>query len=110
MAMLGFALGDGTTSLYTSSAFGVIRPGTHPRVRRASEALLNTAQSQLGLFAPSATTGLRGVGQVALRALTFAGHAVVVATEDDLGHGRHPASPVFHAAHAVISELRRGAP
>ncbi len=103
-------LGDGTTSLYTSSSFGVIGAGTHPTVRRASDALMRTAQSQLDLFAPTAATGLPGVGQVAIRALTFAGHAVVVAPEDDLGHGRHPASPVFHAAHAVISELRKVTP
>ena len=50
-------LGDGTTSLYTSSSFGVIGAGTHPTVRRASDVLLRTAQSQLDLFAPTAATG-----------------------------------------------------
>lgn len=104
------ALGDGTTSLYTSSAFGVIGAGSHSTVRRTSEALLATVSSELGLFSPVATTDLPRAGQVALRALTFGGHVAVVASEDDLGYGRHAASPLFHAAHAVISELRRVTP
>ncbi|MGZ4663875.1 MAG: hypothetical protein ACXV5Q_02175 [Frankiaceae bacterium] len=104
------ALGDGTTSLYTSSALGVIGAGSHPAVRRASEALLATVGSELGLFSPTTTTDLPRAGQVAFRALTFGGHVAVVASENDLGHGRHAASPVFHAAHAVISELRRVIP
>ena len=103
-------LGDGTTSLYTSSAFGVIGAGAHPAVRQASQTLLSGAEAALDLFTPTAMTSLPVPGQVAIRALTFTGQAVVAAPEDDLGHDRHPASPVFHAAHAVISEVRRATP
>ena len=41
-----------------------------------------------------------------IRALTYTGQTAGEATEDDLGQGRHPLSPVFHAGHRVITELR----
>ena len=104
------ALGDGTTSLYTSAAFGVIGAGTHSTVRRASDALLTATESDLALFVPTATSELPEPGKVAIRALTFNGHMVVAASEDELGHGRHAASPVFYAAHDVITEIRRATP
>jgi hypothetical protein len=43
---------------------------------------------------------------VTIRALTLDGQRVVTAAEDDLGNSRHPASPIFHAAHNVIGQLR----
>jgi hypothetical protein len=43
---------------------------------------------------------------VTLRAFTYEDHHAATVPKDDLGHGRHPASPLFHAAHRVISELR----
>jgi hypothetical protein len=47
---------------------------------------------------------------VTIRALTFEGPQVVVAMEEELGQGRHAASPVFHAAHEVITQTRRASP
>lgn len=101
---------EGTTSLYTSAAFGVIGAGTRPGVRAASDALLAEVGRHLGDFAPSNDTAVPPPGQVTLRTLTFAGPRAVTADERDLGHGRHPASPVFHAAHAVIAEIRQVTP
>ncbi len=101
---------DGTTSLYTSSGFGVIGAGGHPRVRQASEALLRAAESELALFGPARDPELPGAGQVAIRALTVNGHLVVTTSEDDFRHGRHPTSPVFHAAHEVVTEVRLATP
>lgn len=49
-------------------------------------------------------------GMVVIRALTFEGPQVVFAVEDELGQGRHAASPVFHAAHEVIAQTRRASP
>ncbi|HUS23003.1 MAG TPA: hypothetical protein VMZ66_13430 [Aeromicrobium sp.] len=99
-------LADGTTSLYTSAAFGIIGAGTHESVRLASDRLLELAEQELGLFAPDSNDAVPASGMVALRALTFEGRRVVVAPEDDLGHGRHVASPVFHAVHEVITQTR----
>jgi hypothetical protein len=103
-------LAEGTTSLYTSGAFGVIGAGADAEVRRAGEALLTTAGAALDLFVRAETDELPAPGQVAIRALTFSGQQVVIAREDELGHGRHPASSVFYAAHDVITQVRLATP
>lgn len=100
------AFADGTTSLYTSSAFGVIRAGEHLLVRKANDGLLRAAASELTQLAPSTTVELPNSGHVTIRVLTVDGHAVVTAPETDVGEGRHPASNLFHAAHEVIAQLR----
>lgn len=100
------ALADGTTSLYTSSGFGIIGGGAHPSVVAATRAFLDTIEAHLEQLPPSSDTTLPGPGQVMIRALTHAGPRVTEAAEDDLGHGRHPLAPVFHAGHDVLTELR----
>jgi hypothetical protein len=100
------ALADGTTSLYTSAAFGIIGAGTHESVRLVSDALLELVEQQLDLFAPDDDNAVPAPGMVAIRALTFGGRRAVVAPEGDLGHGRHAASPVFYAVHEVITQMR----
>jgi hypothetical protein len=99
------ALGEGSTSLYTSSAFGIIGAGQHETVRAATVALLELVTSRLDLFRVAEDSNIPPAGSVAIRALTFDGQRVVTALEDDLGNGRLPASPVFHAAHAVITQM-----
>jgi hypothetical protein len=100
------ALADGTTSLYTSSGFGIIGGGAHQQVVAATRALLQVVERELDAFAPDDDDSVPGVGQVVIRALTFAGRRSISAPEDDLGHGRHPQSDVFHAAQGVITQLR----
>ena len=99
-------LADGTTSLYTSAAFGIIGAGTHESVRLASDALLELTEQQLAVFRPDGDTAVPAPGMVAIRALTFDGMRVVVALEKELGGGRHAASPVFYAVHEVITQTR----
>jgi len=101
---------DGTTSIYSSAAFGIIGAGAHERVRAASEALLAVTEQHLNLFTPSTDTEIPPLGTVTIRALTFDGPKVVTAGENDLGQRRHPASQVFHAAHEVISQARQVTP
>jgi hypothetical protein len=103
-------LADGTTSLYTSATFGVIGAGTHPGVRVASDRLLATTEEHLDRFGLTADNAIPPPGMAAIRALTFDGQLVVVAAEDEFGHGRHAVSPVFYAAHAVIGEIRQVTP
>jgi hypothetical protein len=100
------AFSDGTTSLYTSAAFGIIGGGSHETVRAASQALLTLTQQLLDLFTPASGAQLPPGGMVTIRALMFDGQRVVTAQEDDLGNNRHPASPIFHAVHNVIGQLR----
>ena len=99
-------LSDGTTSLYTSAAFGIIGGGGHESVRAASATLLALTRDHLALFSPATDTELPPAELVTIRALTIAGQRTVTAPEDDLGNSRHPASPIFHAAHNVIGQLR----
>ena len=104
-ATLG-ALADGTTSLYTSTGGGVIGGGEHENVAAATTQLVRAVEDALDLIPPSPEQHLPASGRVVIRALTYQGPHAVDALEDDLGHGRHPLSPVFHAAHEVITRLR----
>jgi hypothetical protein len=100
-------LSDGTTSLYSSGSFGIIGGGAHDKVRTATQQLLSLTQRHLDLLAPSQNVDLPSPGRVTIRARTFEGQRTVTAAEQDLGHNRHPASALFHAAHTVVGELRK---
>jgi hypothetical protein len=99
-------LADGTTSLYTSSGWGIIGGGAHEAVVAATQTFLATFADFLPDLTLEEEPALPGKGQVVLRALTHQGRFAFGAPEADLGHGRSPLSPAFHAAHAVITELR----
>ena len=100
------ALGDGTTSLYISTGGGIIGAGEHPPVRAAAERFLGAIESHLAGFQPAAETPLPQTGRVRFYVRTFTDTLGAEADEQDLGHGRHQLSPVFHAGHAVITEMR----
>ena len=101
-----FGLADCTTSMYTSTGGGVIGGGVHESVAQATSEWLALTETMLDLLPADSVTGLPPTNCVTLRAFTYEGHRALTAHEDDLGYGRHPASPLFHAAHKVISELR----
>lgn len=64
------------------------------------------AVATLAALADGTTSLYLSAGRVVLRALTYDGQQADEADEDDLGYGRHPLSPLFHAAHDVLTELR----
>lgn len=99
-------LRDGTTSLYTSSGFGIIGGGAHPTVVQANAAFLAVLADELDRLPASDDDSLPAVGRTVIRALTFDGPRAYEADEDDLGEGADVLSPVFHAAHDVITQLR----
>lgn len=99
-------LRDGTTSLYTSSGFGIIGGGAHPAVVQANAALLAILADELDRLSASTDESLPAVGRTVIRALTFDRPRAYEADEDDLGDERDALSPVFHAAHDVITQLR----
>ena len=100
------ALADGTVSLYTSTGGGVIGGGAHEQIASAGKQLIAAAQSYVAEFERDRPDDLPPVGWTLITARTKSGPLRVTAPEEDFGYRRHPASPVFHAAHAVISELR----
>lgn len=96
-------LRDGTTSLYTSSGFGIIGGGAHEAVVHANAALLAALTDELERLPASRDQSLPAVGRTVIRAMTYDGPR---AAEDDLGNGETSLSPVFHATHGVITQLR----
>jgi hypothetical protein len=84
----------------------VIGGGAHALVAQATSEWLALTETMLDLLPADSDTGLPPTNCVTLRAFTYEDHRAVTALEDNLGHGRHPASPLFHAAQRVISELR----
>jgi hypothetical protein len=99
-------LSDGTTSLYTSSGSGFIGGGAHPDVVRENVKLLRTLSDHLDLMAAGKDDSLPQVGRTVIRALTATGQRTYESTDDELGEGRSVMSPVFYAAHDVITQLR----
>jgi hypothetical protein len=100
------AIADGTTSLYLGSGGGIIGAGGHENVAHDNRHLLVVAEANLASFSTGLADSLPAVNRVLITALTYSGPRRVEALEDDLGHSRHPAAPVFHAAHQVIGALR----
>jgi hypothetical protein len=100
------ALADGTTSLYTTSGFGIIGGGGHADVVAANRHLIETVTEHLPDMTRSDDFALPAAGTIHLHALTSHGDFQHRAAEDDLGYGRDPLSDIFHAGHEVITRLR----
>ncbi len=98
--------GDGTASLYVSTGGSVIGAGGHAPVHAAAERFLASVEVHLTEFTRAAETPLPQTGRVRFYVRTFEGTLAAEADEQDLGHDRHRLSPVFHAGHAVITEMR----
>ena len=101
------AFAEGTVSLYTSTGSGIIGGGAHPQVAVAGRQLLRTAEDLRSGFHPDPSDEPPPIGSVTIRLLTYQGRLATTEQEEVLGEGRSPLSPVFHSAHAVISELRQ---
>jgi hypothetical protein len=100
-------LADGSTSLYFSNGGGVIGSGDHDAVRRAGTAYLVLAEKSLPATTVTTSTAPPAPGETRFHLLTFVGMRSYAAPEIELGEGRDPLSPLFQAAHAVITAVRR---
>ena len=100
-------LADGTTSMYFSNGGGMIGAGQHPQVAATTKRWLELAEQALDHL-PEATgdVALPDEGMTQLAAVTESGLRVARASEDELGGGRHPLSPLFYAGHDVITAIR----
>lgn len=101
---------DGTTSLYFSNGGGIIGAGEHASVSAASEALLTAAEAHLARLTPVGATPLPAVGRVRFHVRTFTGTLGAEVSEAEAGEGQHPLSPLFYAAHEVITAVRESTP
>lgn len=100
------AFAEGTTSLYFSNGGGIIGGGSHENVRRAAMAWLDMTEDHVNKFSPTMDHPPPEPGRVRFYVRTFGRLLTAEASEDDLGYERHELSPVFHAGHAVISQIR----
>lgn len=100
------AIADGTVSLYFSNGGGMIGLGGHDGPRKAGLQLISKAGSFLGSLTPAKSFPLPAQGATHFFVLTRDGPLTGGALEKDLGMGRHPLSPLFHAAQDVITQAR----
>lgn len=100
------AVADGTTSLYFSNGGGFVGAGTHATVAEASRKWLEAGRAFLPALSDVTEPPLPDVGTTQFVAVTPGGLRGAVAPDDDLGMNRHELSPLFHAAHEVITQVR----
>src|SRR4030065_2974390 len=100
------ALADGTVSIYFSNGGGIIGLGPHPGPQNAGKAFLSLAQQYSKRGMGITNYPLPKPSYTRFYFLTGSGATTVEAKEDDLGHGRHQLSPLFHKGHELISEIR----
>lgn len=100
------ALSDGTTSLYTTSGFGIIGGGAHEQVRVASAAFLVAVSASVDELLPAADVEPPRTSDVQFIALTYRGHRVGQAEERSLQSGAAPLAPLYVAGQGVITQLR----
>jgi hypothetical protein len=100
------ALADGTTSLYFSNGGGVIGGQAHEEVRRANAAFLSEANHSLKQLKSCTSFPIPEPAHTVFYVFTDSGILTDNALESDLGYNRHPLSPLFHAGHEVITQLR----
>ena len=100
------AVADGTTSLYFSNGGGFVGAGAHADVAEASGRWLETGREFLPQLSAVSDPALPDVGLTQFVAVTPEGLRGIVAPEEELGEGRHALSPLFHAGHDVITQIR----
>jgi hypothetical protein len=100
------AVADGTTSLYFSNGGGMIGAGEHPLVAEANSRFLEAARSFLAHLSEVSDPTPPSTGLTQFVAVSPEGLRGAVASEDELGEGRHALSQLFYAGQDVITQMR----
>jgi hypothetical protein len=101
-------MGDGTTSLYSSTGGGTIGAGVHPAVAEATHALLTLVDERLDEFGEDEDTEQPVGARVRFYILTPEGRRVADVPEDAFwGREEHELTPVIAAVQQVITGLQR---
>ena len=100
------AIADGSTSLYFSNGGGIIGAGEHEGPQKSAKALVTLANSYLADLKLSKETPLPKTGRTTFFVVTRHGTLTGDFKEEDLGEGREKLSPLFHAAHDLIAQIR----
>mgnify|MGYP001106350993 CR=1 FL=1 len=99
-------LAEGTISLYFSNGGGVIGAGEDPAVQRTGAILLDGFEAHLEAIPRVEATPSPRIGRVRFYARTFDGTRGTEVPEEDLRSGADTLTPLYHAAHAVITAIR----
>jgi hypothetical protein len=97
---------DGGVSMYLSTRGGWIGMGEQPGPKAAGLALIAFAPSFLQHLERTTDFPLPAKGNARFYVLAADGALTAEAPEAELGYNRHPLSPLFHKAHAVITAMR----
>jgi hypothetical protein len=101
------AMGDDSTSMYTSVGGGTIGAGQHEPVAAATHELLEMIEEHLHQFSESDDVAHPESGNVRVFALTPSGRRVADAPEDAFwGRAQGPLTPVLMAVQDVVSAIR----
>ena len=101
------AMSDSSVSVYFSHGAGMIGAGSHDRPAAAARNLAVGVARNMELFKKTSDTKGPKQGEVKFFVLVDKDVLGASAKEEDLGQNKHKLSPVFHAAHAVLTEVRR---
>ena len=100
-------MSDGTVSLFFSKGSAVLGAGAYPGPARAARELAMAAAHFAGQMQPALDLAMPKLGMVNLFVLIDGIVRGASGKETDFGENRSPVSPLFHAAHHVIGEIRR---
>jgi hypothetical protein len=101
------AMSDSSISVYFSHGSGLIGAGSHDRPAAAARNLAIGVARNMEHFKKTSDTKVPKPGETKFFVLVDKDVLGASAKEEDLGQGKHKLSPVFHAAHAVLTEVRR---
>src|SRR5438067_1523541 len=100
------AFAGGDASLYFSTGGGIIGGIGHEPVRAATTQLVAVSRPFVADMEKTTAFPLPDAGRVRFYVLTLDGMFTAEAVDRDLGEERHTLSPLFFAAHEVITQLR----
>jgi hypothetical protein len=100
-------MSDGTASLFYSGGGAILGAGIHPGPARAARELAMAAAHFASQMQPALDLDMPKAGMVSLYVLIDGIIRGASGKERDFGENRMPLSPLFHAAHHVIGEIRR---
>ncbi|WP_417069908.1 hypothetical protein [Niveibacterium terrae] len=97
---------DGSSSLYTTSTFGIIGGGAHEKVKLASQRLIVAADEFFERAEPTEEYPYPGKGKVCFYLVTFQGVRVLETALSDIESAQSELSSLFWAGQEVLTQLR----
>ncbi|MFZ2031980.1 MAG: hypothetical protein WAU68_16835 [Vitreimonas sp.] len=101
------AMSDSSISVYFSTGGGMIGAGSHERPAAAARNLAMGVAQNMEHFKKTSDTKAPKPGETRFFVLIDKDVLGASAKEEEFGQNKHKLSPVFHAAHGVITEVRR---